>query len=308
MKQDESTVDRGKASGDARFPKTCLITGANTGIGRHIALTLAASGARMILAGRSRERTEPVIREVQESAGEDNVVFVGMDLASLASVRKAASEVLRLTPSLDLLINNAGLGGTRGLTADGFEIQFGVNHLGHFLLTTLLLDLIRESAPARIVTVASGAHYRAGGIDFAAVRRRTRSLTGYPEYAVSKLANVLFSDELGRRLEGSGVFTYAVHPGTVATDIWRRLPSPIRWLITRRMLTSEEGALPVLHYAASPDAAGLTRVYCHRTEIREPSEPARDRRLARELWFRSQEWVAQDHGVAPPEQVDSGAG
>lgn len=273
------------------FLRCCVLTGANTGIGRHIAVALAETGTRLVLAGRSRARTEPVLREVERLAG--SVSFVELDLASLASVRRAAAEILELAPAPDLLINNAGLAGFRGLTADGFELHFGINHLGHFLLTTLLLDAIQRAAPARIVTVASGAHYRAPGIDFAAVRSATRSLTGYPEYAVSKLANVLFSDELGRRLEGTGVTTYAVHPGTVATDIWRRVPAPIRWIMTRRMYSVEEGAAPVLHFATAPDVAAMTRVYCHRMDVRDPSEPARDRRLAEELWRRSEEWVAE---------------
>ncbi len=275
------------------FPRSCVITGANTGIGRHVALALAKSGTRLVMAGRDPDRTAPVVREAHRLAGQEAVDFVQLDLASLASVRRAAARILALRPTIDLLINNAAVAGGRGLTKDGFELHFGVNHLGHFLLTSLLLDRIRESAPARIVTVASAAHTKTSGMDFDAVRRRTATFTGTREYAVSKLANILFSDELGRRLEGTGVTTYAVHPGTVATDIWRRIPSPIRWLVTRGMLSVEEGAAPVLHYATSPEVAGLTRVYSHRMEVREPSEPARDRELAEELWRRSEVWVGE---------------
>jgi retinol dehydrogenase 12 len=256
-----------------------------------MAVVLAEAGTQLVLAGRSRARTEPVLRQVEPLAG--SVSFVELDLASLASVRRAASRILELAPTPDLLINNGGLAGHRGSTEDGFELHFGVNHLGHFLLTTLLMDGIRRAAPARIVTVASGAHYRARGIDFSAVRRPTRSLMGYEEYAVSKLANVLFSHELGRRLEGTGVTTYAVHPGTVATDIWRRVPQPIRWYMTRRMYSVEEGAAPVLHFATAPEYASMTRLYCHRMEVRDPSEPARDQGLAEELWRRSEEWVGE---------------
>lgn len=273
------------------FPATCVITGANTGIGRRVAMVLAERGTRVVLTGRSRERTEPVVGEINRRAGGDSAVFVHLDLASLDSVRRGAEEILQLCPTLDLLINNAGVGGGRGRTRDGFELHFGINHLGHFRLTTLLLDRLTATAHARVVTVASAMHYRAAGIDFDAVQRRTASLTGVREYAVSKLANVVFSDELGRRLEGTGVSTYAVHPGTVATDIWRRLPGPIRWLATRRMLSVEEGAAPVLHWATSPAAGKLSRIYCQRLEIRDPSGPARDPALARELWRRSEEWT-----------------
>ena len=136
-----------------------------------------------------------------------------------------------------MLVNNAGVAGRRGLTRQGFELMFGVNHLGHFALTNALLGCLTGSAPARVVTVSSDAHYSAKGIDFEALRRRARGLTGLPEYAVSKLCNVLFTQELARRVAGTGVTTYALHPGVVASDIWRRVPWPVRPIVTRRMLS-----------------------------------------------------------------------
>ena len=155
-----------------------------------------------------------------------------------------------------MLLNNAGVGGQRGLTADGFELHFGVNHLGHFALTQLLLPRLADSADsgpgARVVNVSSEAHYGATGIDFAAVRRRTATYAGMREYSVSKLCNVLFSQELARRATGRDVRSYALHPGVVASDIWRRVPRLARPFLTRRMLTIEQGAGTSVYCARSP--------------------------------------------------------
>src|SRR5215831_19734040 len=149
---------------------------------------------------------------IAAATGSDQVEVLRLDLADLASIRQCANEFLALGEPLHVLINNAGVGGARGMTADGFEIHFGINHLGHFALTQALLPLLRESAPARVVSVASDAHYQAKGINFEALRSRTKGITGLPEYAISKLCNVLFTAELGRRLAGTGVTTYSLHP------------------------------------------------------------------------------------------------
>ncbi len=259
--------------------KTFLITGANSGIGRVAATELARRGAHVILANRSREKTQPMLDELGH-----NAEFVELDLADLASVRRCA-EALK-GRSIDVLINNAGLAGQRGTTKDGFEIQFGTNHLGHYLLTRLLADQIKE----RVVNVASGSHYGAKGIDWTAVRKRTKSVTGYPEYEVSKLANVLFTKELARRVPR--LKTYAVHPGSVATNVWRRVPSPIAWVIKKFMLTPEQGAVSMLKTATDPALASETgRYYNQRGEERRPSRLAGDEALARELWAKSAEWT-----------------
>ncbi|MET0591597.1 MAG: SDR family NAD(P)-dependent oxidoreductase, partial [Polyangiaceae bacterium] len=186
-----------------------LVTGANAGIGRTTAIELARRGARVFLAGRSEEKTRPVVEEVARAAPNAKHEFLQLDLGDLASVRRCAEDFLRRDLPLGLLINNAGIAGQRGITTSGFELAFGTNHVGHFLFTSLLLDRIKQSAPARIVTVASRAHYRVNGIDFEAVRRPTRTVAGLHEYGVSKLANVLFSAELARRLEGTKVTTYS---------------------------------------------------------------------------------------------------
>ena len=273
--------------------KNVLITGANAGIGRVTALELAKRGARVYLAGRSQERTAPVVREIQALSGrQDAAMWLPLDLADLRSVRQCAQQFLSLEQPLHLLINNAGLAGARGQTQQGFEMAFGVNHLGHFLLTQLLLERIRSSGPARIVTVASRAHRRApAAIDWSALRQPTASLTGVREYAVSKLCNVLFSAELGRQLKGTGVSTYALHPGVVDTEVWRSVPAWLRPLLRLRgLLTPEQGARTTLHCAldAPQDATGL---YYANEALAEPSLQAQDEGLARELWARSLEWA-----------------
>ncbi|MBX3027000.1 SDR family oxidoreductase [bacterium] len=270
--------------------KVCVVTGATSGIGRVTALELARRGAHVVLTARSREKGEPVAEAIRAATGNARVEVHPLELGSLARVRESAAALLARDRPLHVLINNAGLAGQRGLTEDGFELQFGVNHLGPFLFTALLLDRLRASAPARVVTVASKAHVDAKqGIDFAAARRATSSLTGLPEYAVSKLANVLFSSELARRLEGTGVTTYALHPGVVATDVWRRIPAPVAWVMKRFMISSEEGAATTLHCATAPALAAESGRYYDDCQERAPSRVARDAHLARELWARSEQ-------------------
>ncbi len=270
--------------------RIALITGANTGIGRVTARELARRGARVFVATRDEQRTRDVLADIRAAGGEGR--WLALDLGDLGSVRRCAQAFLALDAPLHLLIDNAGLAGRRGFTASGFELAFGVNHVGHFLLTQLLLERLKASAPARVVTVASHAHYRAAGIDWDAVRRPTRHLSALPEYRASKLANVLFSAELGRRLAGTGVTTYSLHPGVVASDIWRPFPQPLRWLLTRRMLTPEEGAKTTIYCATEPSLAGETGLYYDRCRPRTPSALARDNALAAELWRRSEAWVA----------------
>lgn len=279
---------------DAPWPPrdaVALITGANTGIGRVTALELARAGFEVVLACRSVAKAQRVADEIQATVAGARTRVLALDLADLDSVRACAQGFLGLGRPLHLLVNNAGLAAAGGLTRQGFEIAFGTNHLGHFLLTSLLLPRLRETAPARVVTVASRAHTRTDGIPWDRLRTPRRSLTGWPEYAASKLANVLFSAELARQLAGSGVTSYALHPGVVASDIWRRVPQPARWLLTRRMLSPEDGARTTLHCALAPDLAGETGRYYDRCRPRNPSPAGQDAALAAELWRRSQAWV-----------------
>src|SRR5216684_3030428 len=271
--------------------RTFLVTGANTGIGRATAEGLARQGGRVYVAARSPDKGEAAVAGIRASTGNDAVWFLPLDLADLNSVRACAAAFLARGEPLHVLVNNAGVGGARGLTKQGFELTFGINHLGHFALTQLLLERLTESAPARVVTVASDAHYSARGIDFEALRRRTRGLTALREYAVSKLCNVLFSAELARRTAGTGVTTYALHPGVVASDIWRRVPWPVRPLIQRRMLSTTEGAETSLYCATSPEVAQASGLFYDRCAPRAPSAVATPE-LAAELWKRSEEWTA----------------
>ncbi len=273
-----------------------LVTGSNTGIGKVTATELARAGAHVIMACRSAAKTEPVVEAIRRETGSSKVEFAALDLASFASVRTAAEEFLRRDLPLHVLVNNAGLAGKRGLTADGFEFTFGVNHLGHFLFTLLLLDRLRASAPSRVVTVSSRAHYGPRRIPWERLREPARTRTGLAEYGVSKLANVLFSAELARRTSGSGVTTYALHPGVIASDIWRRVPAPLRVVAKLFMSSTEEGAKTSLHCATAPELARESGLYYERCRPRRPSDPAQDAALAAELWTRSTDWVGLPAG------------
>ncbi len=271
--------------------KVALVTGANTGIGRVTAVELARQGAHIFVACRSAERAQTVLEEIREQPEGGKAELLPLELGDFASIRECARTFLARGLPLHLLVNNAGLAGARGYTKEGFELAFGINHLGHFLLTQLLLDRIKAAAPARIVTVASRAHYRARGIDWQAVREPTRTATGLQEYGVSKLANVLFSAELGRALAGSGVTTYSLHPGVVATEVWRSLPWPLGWLLKLALLSPEKGAQTTLHCATSASVAAETGLFYDECRPKWPSRVAQDATLARTLWERSEAWV-----------------
>lgn len=268
--------------------KIVVITGANIGIGRAVAEQLAARGASLRLLCRSLDKAAPVVAALQLQT---DVIAIECDLGSLASVREAAAALLARDEPLHVLVNNAGVGGQKGKTTDGFELHFGVNHLGHFLLTTLLLDRLKASAPARIVHVASGSHYKARGIDWSAVQQTTASVSGFPEYTVSKLANVLFNGELARRLEGTGVTSYAVNPGRIATNIWQRVPWPIRPLLKLTMWSSERGAYSATR--AATDLVGSGGYFDKHAAKQPPSTPAQSTQLAFELWHQSEQWIAR---------------
>ena len=275
--------------------RTFLVTGANAGIGYATATDLARRGGRVHVACRSAAKGEAAVAAIAAQTGSDQVSYLHLDLADLASVRRSAQAFLALGEPLHVLINNAGVGGQRGITADGFEQHFGVNHLGHFALTQALLPLLRDSGPARIVNVSSDAHFQPKDIDFTALRRRTKSVTGLPEYGVSKLSNVLYAQELARRLDPAVVTSSALHPGVVASEIWRRVPWPIRPIVTRRMLTVEQGARTSLYCATSPDLAGVSGRYYDSCRETEPSKVATPE-LAARLWEYSETWTARSEG------------
>lgn len=268
--------------------QTVLITGANTGIGRATAEVLAARGAEIIIATRSEEKTRPVIAAIEAAGGRAR--FVALDLGDFASIR-ACAQALEGTP-IHTLVANAGLAGPRGLTASGFELAFGTNHVGHYLFVRLLEANLRAAAtptrPARLVVVSSASHYMARALDWSVVQQPTKSTTGLKEYEVSKLANVLFAKEISLRWS-PGVVAVSLHPGTIASDIWRRIPGPVRWIMKRFMKSVEEGALTSIHCATTPTL--VPGAYYSDSKEKAPSRLALDAALATELWRRSAEWT-----------------
>jgi retinol dehydrogenase-12 len=268
-----------------------LVTGAYSGIGRVTAANLASRGAAVVLAGRSLERCQALAAELRRPSDGDRIEVLALDLADLASVRAAAEQLIARGGRIDGLINNAGVAGARGRTCNGFELAFGVNHLGHFLFTRLLEARLRESAPARVVNVSSDAHRRITGIDFPALREPTRTRTGLYEYGVSKLCNILFTREIARRWAGSGITAYALHPGVIATDIWRSVPQPLRWLMTRWMKTPEAGAATSIRCATDPALANVNGRYFINERERWPSRVAQDDALAERLWDESERMI-----------------
>ena len=271
--------------------RTSLVTGSNTGIGRVTAHELARRGDRVILACRSEEKTRPVIDAITADTGNEAVEFLSLDLADLTSVSRAAATLVERAEPIQVLVANAGVAGQRGQTKQGFELAFGINHLGHFLFVTQVLPLLEAGVPARIVIVSSDSHYSAKGIDFAALQQPTPTFSGLPEYAVAKLANVLFAQELARRLP-SGIWVGALHPGVIASDVWRRIPSPVGALMKRFMKSPEEGARTSLLLATSDEVLAHRGAFYSVGKLKDPSEVATPE-LAAELWKHSEQWTAE---------------
>jgi len=274
--------------------KTILITGGTSGIGLESAAVLAGMGARVIIVGRDAGRLAQAQATIKARSGADAAAYL-CDFASFASVRQLADQVLRDVPKLDVLINNAGaVFARRTLTTDGLEATFAVNHLAPFLLTQLLLPRLKESAPSRIVTVASGRHAH-GTMDFDDLGF-TRGYQILRAYARSKLANVLFASEQARRLVGTRVTSNSVHPGRVATNIWAGAPAwtkpLIRFWLSRTFISVEEGAAPVIALASRPDLDQVTGQYFNRLEAAAPSGVAQDWDVASRLWRESERLVA----------------
>jgi len=274
--------------------RTFFVTGANSGIGRALVEALAARGGRVVLATRSEERTRPVLTGIQSRYPAVRAQWVSLDVSDLGSVRRAAQAFLASGQPIDVLVNNAGIAGTRALTKDGFDLTYATNHIGPFLLTSLLLPRVREAPQGRVVNVASGAHMMVKRIDWSVLERRAApKRSGFADYTVTKLMNVLHAKELARRLAGTRVTTYALHPGAVASNIWRSLPRPLQWFGKLFMLSNEEGAETPLYCATAPELATTTgRYYDRRREV-SPSPLAEDEALAKELWARTEAAVGR---------------
>jgi NAD(P)-dependent dehydrogenase (short-subunit alcohol dehydrogenase family) len=297
--------------------KTCLITGATSGIGLVAARELARQGMAVTMVGRNRQRGEAARDSIRRETGNPSVEYLAADLSSQADIRRLAREFQERHSRLDVLINNAGaIFATRQESVDGIEMTLALNHLGYFLLTTLLLDLLQASAPARIVNVGSHSHESVKAFDFddpqAASARRNYPRTEranffytmfmpwahpcYVQYAQSKLANVLFTYELARRVAGAGVTANALHPGFVRTDfmagngsygwfmrLWARLFGT----------TPERGAETLIYLASSPEVEGVTGKYFSKKKPAESSPASHDSDSQRRLWQLSEQWTAQ---------------
>lgn len=283
--------------------KTVLITGGNSGIGRYTALGLARMGARVVFTSRNVRKGDVARAELREAANSKLIDCLELDLASFASIEKFAKQFLAKYERLDVLVLNAGLIlDRRTTTAEGFETTFGVNHLGHFLLTSLLRERIVASAPSRIVVVSSDAHKSArAGLDFDDLMAEKRYKT-IEVYARSKLANILFATELARRLEGTGVTVNALHPGVVRSGfaggddvkglLWR-----IAGVVMRPfMLSSERGAETSIYVACSPELDGKTGGYYAKCRAAQCTAAAQDRAAAERLWAVSEELIGKGKG------------
>jgi NAD(P)-dependent dehydrogenase (short-subunit alcohol dehydrogenase family) len=272
--------------------RTALVTGSTGGIGKATALGLAALGAHVLITGREPRRTQAAADEIRTAGGQVDV-FVA-DLSSQSEVRRLADEVLVRSPRLDVLVNNVGgYWNSRHVTVDGIELTFALNQLAPFLLTNLLLDRLKWSAPARVVTVSSNAQAM-GRIDFDDLQGR-RSYSGARAYNQSKLANLLFTYELARRLRGTGVTANAVHPGVVRTSFGAEDPAAIRRLIMpfARLLMKEpeEGAATSIHVASAPGLERVTGAFFTKSKPKTSSRQSYDRAAAVRLWGLSADLV-----------------
>ncbi len=274
--------------------KTVLVTGGTKGLGRATAVGLAALGARVGITGRDPERTKTAAAEIATESGNPQVDGFAADMSSQAEVRDLAATVLETYPRLDVLVNNAGtFYNSRHVTVDGFESVFAVNHLAPFLLTSLLLDRIKASAPARIVTVSSNGHAM-GKLNFEDLQAERR-YSGRLAYAQSKLANIAFTYELARRLEGTGVTATVLHPGLVRTTLGSEDPSALLnvliFIASPSSKSPAEGAATSIYLASSPEAQGVTGRYFVNCKPKSSSKASYDVAVAARLWQVSSELV-----------------
>jgi len=270
--------------------RICIVTGATHGIGRATARALAASGATVLVHGRDLARARAVAEDISRDTGNPEVRFVQADFAQLAQVRRLAQELQSLLPRLDVLINNAAvMAAARARSAEGYDLTFAVNHLAPFLLTNLLLDKLKASAPARVIVVASEAHRRAT-LDFGDLMNAGAS-GWWTAYERSKLANVLFARELARRLAGTGVTVNALHPGVVRSQLFRGSPALLRvllWSVGRLfMLSPQQGARGSVYLASASELDGESGGYYRGCRRVAPSAAAQSEACAARLWQES---------------------
>jgi NAD(P)-dependent dehydrogenase (short-subunit alcohol dehydrogenase family) len=270
--------------------KVCIVTGGNSGIGKATVAGLAQRGATVVIACRDVDKGKAALDEVVAKTGSKDLHVMQLDLASLKSVRGFAAAFIAKFSRLDVLVENAGvLTGKRQLTADGLEMDFGVNHVGHFLLMELLLPVLKTSAPSRIVVVSSNLHSGAT-LDFDDLQGERSWTKG--AYGKSKLANMLFVRALAKRLEGTSVVVNALHPGVISTDLARDFPAPIRLMAKWFLKSPEKGARTSLHLAMSPEAGSISGKYFVDSKQKIPSAAALDDALAERLWVETERLVA----------------
>jgi NAD(P)-dependent dehydrogenase (short-subunit alcohol dehydrogenase family) len=268
--------------------KVCIVTGANAGIGKETALGLAKLGATVVMVCRDRQRGEEAQSEIKRKSGNDDVELMLCDLSSQRSIKQFAPIFAQRYDRLDVLVNNAGIVlREHSMTEDGLESTFAINHLGYYLLTNLLLDLLKKSAPSRIINVASAAH-KFGSLDVNAWPTG-RQYRAFGAYANSKLANILFTRELAQRLNGTGVTANCLHPGGVGTNLFRGFPKFLQTLIKLVTISPERGARTSIYLASSPDVEGITGKYFARCRQQESSDASRNKVAARDLWNLSAE-------------------
>jgi NAD(P)-dependent dehydrogenase (short-subunit alcohol dehydrogenase family) len=285
--------------------KTCLVTGATSGIGEITARELARLGARVIIVGRSPARCAATTERIRTQTGAVAVESLVADLSSQAEVRRLADQVRGRCDRLDVLVNNAGaMYLDRRESVDGIELTLALNHLSYFILTNALLPLLEAGTPSRIVNVASEAH-KGVSINFEDIQRRRR-YGGWRAYQQSKLANILFTRELARRLERTGVTANALHPGFVRTNFFKDFPGWRGWtfnlLASMLAISPEEGALTSIHLATSPEVAGVSGQYFAKSKPATSSPQSHDRAAAERLWRVSEELTGQPATVSAPER------
>ena len=274
--------------------RICLITGGTNGIGKSTAQELARMGATVVIVGRNAQKTSQVVEEIRAASGNNTVDSLLADLSSQEEVRRLASDFKSKYPQLHVLLNNAGgTFTTRQLSVDGIEMTLALNHLAYFLLTNLLLDTLKASAPARIINVSSDAH-SGGKIDFDNLQGE-RSYSSFGPYGNSKLANILFTTELARRLEGTGVTGNALHPGLTSTGFGKNNPGllmKIMGVVVPLIARSpEKGAATSIYLASSPEVQSITGKYFVDCKVTQPAPQATDRAVAKKLWDVSAEMV-----------------
>lgn len=282
--------------------KTVVITGGNAGIGKATAIALAKKGAEIVITSRSEDKAKAAIAEIKTASGNDAVSYVLVDLSAQASVRKAAEKLKSKCPKIDVLINNAGCYvSDLQLNVDGIEIQFGTNHIGHFLLTNLVLDNIKAAENARIINLSSIAHKSTRELNLDDINYKKEEYGGWKAYSRSKYCNILFTNELAKRLKKDGITVNAVHPGGVRTEIAEKDANwytKLGWILFKPfMITVEKGAETSIYLASSPEAEGETGGYWVKCKKHFSNRPSQDETNWLALWKKSEELVGQEFPI-----------